>query len=380
MQNHPLRPCVKRLQVKAERLLKHITDRKERTDPPIPSDLPSSTGVARPRTNGANGYRNGRAPSHTRSPSLGMGYSPMYKAVSAKSRRDIPFSDTPAIVRTPEGMAMFMDLDREVGAAFPKSALAHTLRELAPPMEYGSEGEEETAVGGASLGEKRKSGASDRRPRKKARFIAQYPTPLEESDDVSQLWWGAVQSDALLGNGLPGIPFGPSSSKQKKVRTTPKPKRAKKTEQLPPPNPKSLLTMMNTNIKTMRRLRHTHAKFAALNAATAPPEDEEQGAESGMFTATGPGTAQRPLGTATAPPLSFGMVDDDVVDEKIDEEPWTAGKGKGKSKVSGIELGEENAMDCMHWSTNKILEHAGFQGMSSSKALLCFPIFDSTCV
>ncbi|KAF8176920.1 hypothetical protein BJ912DRAFT_986398 [Pholiota molesta] len=307
-ENHPLRPCVKRLQVKAERLLKHITDRKERTDPPIPSDLPS-TG-----------------------------------AVSAKSRRDIPFSDTPAIVRTPEGMAMFTDLDREVGAVFPKSALAHTLRELAPPMEYGSEGEEDTAVGGASLGEKRKSGASDRRPRKKARFIAQYPTPLEESDDVSQLWWGAVQSDALLGNGLPGIPFGPSSSKQKKVRTTPKPKRAKRTEQPPPPNPKSLLTMMNTNIKTMRRLRHTHAKFAALNAATAPPEDEEQGAESGLFTATGPGTAQRPW--------------------KIDEEPWTAGKGKGKSKVSGIELGEENAMDCMHWSTNKILEHAGFQGTS----------------
>ncbi|KAF9476670.1 hypothetical protein BDN70DRAFT_882134 [Pholiota conissans] len=362
-ENHPLRPCVKRLKVKAERLLKHITDRKERADPPIPSDLPSATGVARPRINGTNGYLNGRATSNTLSPPSNMGYTPTYKAISAKSRRDIPFSDTPAIIRTPEGMAMFMGLDRDVGALHPKSALSHTLRELAPPMEYESEGEDDMVVDGASLGDKRKNGTSDRRPRKKARFTAQYPTPLE-NDDVSQLWWGAVQSDALLANGLPGIPFGPSSSKQKKPRTTPKVKRTKKATEPLPPHPKSLLSMMNTNIKTMRRLRHTHAKFAALNAATAPPEDEEQGGEGGMFTTMAFGNGQRPLGTGSVPPPNFGLMDDDIVDEKIDEAPWTPGRRKGRSKVSGIDLGEENASDCIHWSTNKILEHAGFQGTS----------------
>jgi hypothetical protein len=28
-----------------------------------------------------------------------------------------------------------------------------------------------------------------------------------------------------------------------------------------------------------------------------------------------------------------------------------------------VELEEANATDCLHWAGNKILEHAGFQGM-----------------
>ena len=136
MQNHPLRPCVKRLKVKAERLLKYITDRKERTDPPIPSDLPP-TGVARPRMNGMNG----RGGSHTRSPSLTNGSTPISRT-STKYRRDIPFADTPAIIRTPEGMAQFLELDREAATAHPSSSLVHTLRLLGPPVEGDSDGDE----------------------------------------------------------------------------------------------------------------------------------------------------------------------------------------------------------------------------------------------
>ena len=50
---------------------------------------------------------------------------------------------------------------------------------------------------------------------------------------------------------------------------------------------------------------------------------------------------------------------------KIDEEPWTVWRGKrGKIKnLSGVEIGEANAADCLHWAGNKILEHVGFQGM-----------------
>jgi transcriptional activator SPT7 len=118
---------------------------------------------------------------------------------------------------------------------------------------------------------------------------------------------------------------------------------------------------MNQNIKTMRRVRHTHAKFAALNAASAPLEDEDHGGEGGLYggnvTARGPGTSTFGSG--------FGVGDDEIVDDRIDEAPWTPGRGKGKRKMKrfgGVEIGVENAADCLNWSTNKILEHEGFQG------------------
>ncbi|KDR69778.1 hypothetical protein GALMADRAFT_908498 [Galerina marginata CBS 339.88] len=380
-ENHPLRPCVKRLKVKAERLLKHITDRKERADPVIPSDLPSPTGGTRPRINGINGYLNGHS-SHTRSPSITIGSksaTPSRASITipARPRRDVPFSDTAAIIRTPEGMSMFHVLDREANATHPRSTLVHTLRELAPVVDVESDGEAEDAmvVDGAVAGDKRKlNGAFDRRPRKRARFTTQYPTPLiDEKDDLSQLWWGAVQSDTLLGSGLPGIPFGSSSSSPTRPKKDPSKRNAKRKSyhrqhQHPPApqNPKSLLSMMNTNVKTMRRLRHTHAKFAALNATTAPPEDEEQGAETGMYGA--PSGPAAPSAGRTAV-QSFSLGDDDVVDDKIDEAPWILGRGKSKSKrrtqLSGVEIGIDNASDCLQWSTNKILEHAGFQGTST---------------
>ena len=126
----------------------------------------------------------------------------------------------------------------------------------------------------------------------------------------------------------------------------------------------------------MRRVRHTHAKFAALTASSAPPEDEEQGAEGGgggVYSSggTGGGTATRaglPGGVGSSSGLvgnSFGLSEDDGLDDKIDEEPWTVWRGKkGKAKsLSGVEIGEANATDCLHWAGNKILEHVGFQGM-----------------
>ena len=130
----------------------------------------------------------------------------------------------------------------------------------------------------------------------------------------------------------------------------------------------------------MRRVRHTHAKFTALTASSAPPEDGDQGTESGgVYGSSGTGvTATRPgLSSAGFVGNSFGLSEDDGLDDKIDEEPWTIGKGK-KSKMkkrSGVEIGEANAADCLHWAGNKILEHVGFQGIffgSSSKfALSC---------
>ncbi|KAF8901913.1 hypothetical protein CPB84DRAFT_1777006 [Gymnopilus junonius] len=420
-ENHPLRPCVHRLKAKAEKLLKHITDRKERADPPIPSDLPSPIGgVARPRThmNGnsssTNGYLNGRS-SHTRSPSLSKNGTPKSGSsltIPPRARKDVPFAESLAIVRTPEGMGIFREWDMEVDTDQPGEGLVNSLRELAPIVEFECE-EEETVVqkedsmmvdgAVAAAGDKRRlnGNAADHRPRKKARFSTQYPTPLaDEKDDATQLWWVAVQSDALLGSGLPGIPFGPSSSKPIKV------KEKSKSKQKKPVDPTkrtikgissfksslkstlNLLTMMNTNIKTMRRLRHTHSKFAALNDASAPPPEEEE--EGGMFpsataaaggsnvnASVGPGPSSTNAGGRFG--VTFGDMDgvDEDVNDKIDESPWTAGgrdagigtgngKGKGKTKSpSGIELGAENASDCLRWTNNKVLEHVGFQGTST---------------
>ena len=151
---------MKRLRVKAEKLLKHITDRKERTDPLIPFDLPSSSsGIARPRINGANGYTNGHS-SHSRSPSIPLvpkpGTSSLGKSQLANSRRDVPFAETPAIVRTSEGMGMFRELDQEVGAFQPKPSSMQTLKDLAPLIDYDSGSEDLKTPEGSAAGDKRK--------------------------------------------------------------------------------------------------------------------------------------------------------------------------------------------------------------------------------
>jgi hypothetical protein len=56
---------------------------------------------------------------------------------------------------------------------------------------------------------------------------------------------------------------------------------------------------------------------------------------------------------------SFGLSEDDGLDDKMDEEPWTVWRGKkGKVKnLRGVEIGEANATDCLYWAGNKILEH-----------------------
>lgn len=148
LQNHPLRQCVKRLQAKSEKLLKYITDRKDRLDPSIPSGLPSPTGIACPRINGNNGLT-GHS-SHTRSPSYTLGsksstptsstlHRPSILTHLKRTPRDIQFSDTPALIRTGEGMMTFLDFDLQIGSSNPRSDLANKLRDLAPVVEYEDE-------------------------------------------------------------------------------------------------------------------------------------------------------------------------------------------------------------------------------------------------
>lgn len=112
--------------------------------------------------------------------------------------------------------------------------------------------------------------------------------------------------------------------------------------------------MINNNIRTMKRVRHTHAKFAALNLTGTNNDDPEGG---------GGGGAENPtFGNAFS--QGGGVQEDEgigVLDDKVDERPWGV-LVKGKRRVKGIDMGEDSANDCMRWMSGKVLEHAGFQG------------------
>jgi transcriptional activator SPT7 len=125
---------------------------------------------------------------------------------------------------------------------------------------------------------------------------------------------------------------------------------------------------MNNNIKTMKRVRHTHARFAALNlnVSAGVGEDDGEGGLGGLGAIVGPGYGVGQgmgVGVAVAP----NQLDEDgieAVDDKVDERQWSARiKGKGGIRAGGIEIGERNAVDCVKWMGSKVLEHAGFQGL-----------------
>ena len=116
-------------------------------DPSIPSGLPSPTGIARPRINGNNGYDH---PSHTRSPSYTLGsksstptfsifHRPSAPTHLRHATSDVQFPDTPALIRTGEGMMTFLNFDLQISSLNPKKGLARELRDLAFVLEYDDE-------------------------------------------------------------------------------------------------------------------------------------------------------------------------------------------------------------------------------------------------
>lgn len=161
--NHPLRQCATRLKAKAEKLLQNITDRKERADPHIPSEL-SSRGST-PRVNGINGHGAARARpvAFTKSPSPFKAHAPA--ATHGKQHRDASAADEPAFERTGEGMATFVRLDRELeerlngqfvmnGVSGP--TLEEQLAEYAPLYQDDERGDMVPGAMDGGVGEKRK--------------------------------------------------------------------------------------------------------------------------------------------------------------------------------------------------------------------------------
>ncbi|KAK7472167.1 Transcriptional activator spt7 [Stygiomarasmius scandens] len=457
-EKHPLRKCAQRLQIKAEKLLANITDRKERTDPPIPPELAST----RIKLNGV--LTNGRT--HTRSPSLTKAPSKVPtpqpgKAIVKIPRQNVKFEESPAIVRTPEGMALFRELDKSFEAGPSRQVIEH-LRQLAPHVEYeadpepGDVGIKEEVDDSAILGDKRKvSPLVPERPLKRARLDVNGASSSSSSayDKALPLWWGAAQSDFMLANGLPEIPFSsshahrnrkphpfqvpqqpipksepanrpnhvpvpisavpstssallPSSSSSSSHPTPnpnsinptnqhqPKPKRKKKRKKphdesslepyRPEDHPKALLTLMNNNIRTMKRVRHTHAKFAALGLTKdggggGEGDGDGDNPPAGTGVGTGAGIASG-VGGAGGAGGNVDIVLDEVTDDQIDDRPWSVPLRRVRPNptldssltppttayipASGIDLGPQHADDCLRWTNTKVLEHAGFQGTS----------------
>ena len=87
---------------------------------------------------------------------------------------------------------------------------------------------------------------------------------------------------------------------------------------------------MNNNIRTTKRVRRIHAKFAALNLNSNGEEGD--------------------WGSSTPP-----IIGEEETDDVVDDRPW-------QPHASDIELGEENATEYLQWTSRKILEHVGFQG------------------
>ena len=106
--------------MKANHLLSAVTDRRDRIEPPVP--FAASSRTASPKPNGII-HINGRGHSRQRS-SHSMAKSKLAIESSTKAETPTPlsappkvsvdFPDMPAYERTAEGMARFMELDREL--------------------------------------------------------------------------------------------------------------------------------------------------------------------------------------------------------------------------------------------------------------------------
>ncbi|KIY51471.1 hypothetical protein FISHEDRAFT_36889, partial [Fistulina hepatica ATCC 64428] len=334
--NHPLRQCASRLRAKAECLLRYVTDRKDRANPPIPSqlssDAPSSNGIARRKVNGVR-------PGTSLSRSVSSETYP-------QSRKHQSFAESPAILRTRAGMSEFMDIDNFVEGKPGSSSMTILGRHYSRQVSrVGDEASFTPSEDGGS-GDKRKLLDGPSSPRKRARQDADDTS--SDDAELTNLWWDAVETDSLLGNGLPTLRF-PSSSAVKTYNRSGK-RRSKQGRPKPPPPPKALLTLMNANIRTIKRVRQTHAKFSNLVSAQSNENNED---------GDGP-TVDPPPSTLLVTTVSGD--DETVIDDQVDERPWRL-RGRGKA---GIEMGEANATHCLRWAGSKVLEHSGFQGTSSA--------------
>jgi transcriptional activator SPT7 len=193
--------------------------------------------------------------------------------------------------------------------------------------------------------------SQDPRPRKRTRRSSSISCPKHRVE----LWWDVIQSDQLLGNGLPVIRHStseptPSSSSSPQTKDPPPhnpiTKRKKRKKVTDPQSAKTLLSVMNNNIRTMHRLRNIHARFS--NIKDSNPANNE---ESGLALPGPPPSIPEPIDLSNGPSLAEKM------SRLEDTNPWTELR-----EVGGVDIGSGQAEKCLNWMGGKVLEHVGFQG------------------
>lgn len=207
----------------------------------------------------------------------------------------------------------------------------------------------------------------DTRPRKRQRNRSRERRSPQNSNPV-ELWWDATTSSTLMANGLPTLTysssfaceapyFPPSSSTSLASKSDPKAQSVKKRRKKRPPEgqsrpqPRSLLGLINNNVRSLKRVRRVHDKFLLLNLDKGNAEDGAGGGLS-VFGSVEPLEPVRIQGSNVA----LDEDDADALDVILDDQPW-------RSRGTGLEIGEEDANDCLHWMGTKVLEHSGFQCM-----------------
>ena len=165
-----------------------------------------------------------------------------------------------------------------------------------------------------------------------------------EEKDVTDLWWDALQSDTMIGNAIPTLRYSssedpsdlphPSSIIDPPRRPGVRSGKKRKKRGPGPEAQKTLLYHMNNNIRTFRRIQDAYGKVALLKEALAADEAQQGG------------DGRMPF----VPPPALNDIED-----KVDDRPW-------RPPGAGLDLGEENADDCLRWMSSKVLQHAGFQG------------------
>ena len=171
-----------------------------------------------------------------------------------------------------------------------------------------------------------------------------------------------MQCDQLIGNGYPtlrhsssnpGAPPPFATARQTQAGTLPiqKPRR-KRRKKVPKEDShaanKTLLGLINKNITTMRQLRVTHSKFSILK------ESKEVTNEEGGLAL--PGTSAALGGPPEPADYSRGPILTNL-EPLSNMNPWS------QQLEGDCHFGPGEAENCLHWVGEKVLEHAGFQGV-----------------
>ncbi|CUA66995.1 Transcriptional activator spt7 [Schizosaccharomyces pombe 972h-] [Rhizoctonia solani] len=370
---HPLRRCANNLRKRTSILSEIIQDPADRSAPltlrkiPPPrrrsvvddsdDDYHSSSGgkptnklrLLNGNTNGVDKAVNGNGV-NGRVSSTPESDVPMRPVVprSGKSRRPLPeesFSDRKAITRAQESMSQFASLDKELarlelqtaGAGpsrikedFMHEELSRRLRNQLRQIRANDEDVQrldewrDVDESKAASGGKRKRlviASSDEEeedtPRRTKFSTTGLPPDQEEHETHHDLWWEAMRSSGMVGNGVlqmaqHGFPdVKPGIMRRRKKR----------------PKDTGLKGIIHKNIGTLHNIRRVHTKILVLNALV----EENQGNNDDI--------PIPPDSPTTEPPIV---------------------------SIPGLTFAEDSGAECLNRVSTTVLQHAGFEGSSQA--------------